>query len=128
MSRNTTTGHWPEYLTEAACLGLFMLSACLFTVILQHPASPVRSALANDALRRFLTGLAMGLTAISLIYSRLGKRSGAHMNPAITLAYYRLGKIEGRDAMSYALAQFAGGTQGRCWPSFSCGASWFIRT
>ena len=105
-------GHWPEYLTEATCLGLFMLSACVIAVILQHPASPVRGAIANDSLRRFLTGLAMGLAAISLIYSRLGKRSGAHMNPAITLTYYRLGKIEGRDAICYALAQFGGGILG----------------
>src|SRR3954465_12540228 len=80
MSRTAATGHWPEYLTEATCLGLFMLSACVFTAALLHPASPLRGALANDSLRRFLTGMAMGLTAIALIYSRLGKRSGAHMN------------------------------------------------
>ena len=82
----TRRGHWPEYLMEATCLGLFMLSACVFTVILQHPASPVRGAL-TKAYRRFLTGRQWDSTAISLIYSRLGKRSGAHMNPAITLTY-----------------------------------------
>ena len=26
--------HWPEYLMEAACLGLFMVSACSFTILL----------------------------------------------------------------------------------------------
>jgi len=111
-SKESTSAHWPEYLTEATCLGLFMLSACVFTVILQHPASPVRAAISNDSLRRFLTGIAMGLTAISLIYSRLGKRSGAHINPVITLTYYRLGKVEARDALAYAGAHFAGGTLG----------------
>ena len=30
--------HWPEFLMEAGELGLFMVSACFFTVILEHPA------------------------------------------------------------------------------------------
>ena len=33
--------HWPEYLCEAAELGLFMISAGLFTILLHHPRSPV---------------------------------------------------------------------------------------
>ena len=33
--------HWPEYLMEAAELGLFMISACAFTVLLYHPTSPI---------------------------------------------------------------------------------------
>ncbi len=52
--------HWPEYLMEGALLGLFMVSACGFTALLEHPGSPVRQALANEFLRRGLMGLAMG--------------------------------------------------------------------
>ena len=37
--------HLPEYLMEAALLGLFMISACTFTVLLEHPGSPVRGAI-----------------------------------------------------------------------------------
>ena len=51
--------HWPEYLMEAAGLGLFMVSACVFATILEHPASPVRQALGDPTLRRLLMGLAM---------------------------------------------------------------------
>ena len=29
--------HWPEYLMEAAAIGLFMLAACVFGVLLEHP-------------------------------------------------------------------------------------------
>jgi len=54
----------------------------------------------------------MGLTAVGLIYSPFGQRSGAHMNPAVTLGYLRLGKIARRDALAYALAQSAGGIAG----------------
>jgi aquaporin Z len=104
--------HLPEYLMEAALLGLFMISACAFTVLLQHPASPVHRAVPDPFMRRLLVGLAMGATAILLIYSPWGKQSGAHMNPAITLTFTRLGKVAPRDALAYAVAQFAGGLGG----------------
>jgi aquaporin Z len=104
--------HLPEYLIEAALLGLFMVSACAFTVLLEHPASPVHAAFPDPFLRRLLVGLAMGATAILLIYSPWGKQSGAHMNPAITLTFTRLGKVAPHDAAAYMVAQFAGGIGG----------------
>jgi aquaporin Z len=106
------TLHWPEYLIEVVCLGLFMLSACAFGTLLEHPASPVRQAIDDPALRRVPMGLAMGLTAIVLIYSRMGQRSGAHMNPSVTLTFLRLGKIARADALAYILAQLVGGIVG----------------
>ena len=104
--------HWPEYLMEAAGLGFFMVSAAVCTTLIEHPAFPVRSAIESDLLRRLLIGLAMGLTAVALIYSPWGKRSGAHLNPAVTLTFWSLGKVAGADAVGYVLAQFLGGTAG----------------
>jgi aquaporin Z len=104
--------HWPEYLMEAAELGIFMVSACLFTALIWHPASPVRQSIENPMLRRVLTGVAMGLTAVAIIYSPWGKRSGAHFNPSFTLTFFRLGKIEPWDAVLYIVAQFVGGVAG----------------
>ncbi len=63
-------------------------------------------------LRRALMGLAMGLTAIGIIYSPWGQRSGAHINPAVTLTFWRLGKVATWDAVFYVAAQFAGGLLG----------------
>ena len=103
---------WREYLMEAAGLGLFMVSAVMVTVLLEHPASPVRHGVANAVARRALTGVAMGLTAAAIIYSPWGRRSGAHLNPSVTLTFLRLGKIAPRDAGFYVLAQFAGGLAG----------------
>ena len=104
--------HWPEYLMEAAELGLFMISACAFTVLLYHPASVVAQTIHGDVLRRVLMGTAMGSTAIAIIFSPLGKRSGGHFNPSVTLTFFRLGKIEAWDATFYALFQFAGAVAG----------------
>ena len=101
-----------EYAIEAALLGIFMISACGFVVLLEHPGSMVHRMLPDPAVRRVLMGLAMGATAVALIYSPWGKRSGAHMNPAVTLTFARLGKVAPRDAALYAAAQFAGGVAG----------------
>lgn len=108
----TAAWHWPEYFMEAALLGVFMLSACSFAVLLDHPASPVYRAVPDPFLRRLLGGLAMGSTAIALIYSPWGRRSGAHFNPAATLTFLRLGRIAPRDAAAYGAAQFLGGVAG----------------
>lgn len=60
--------HWPESLMEAAGLGIFMISACAFATMLEYPGSPVNQAIANPFLRRILMGVAMGLTAIGIIF------------------------------------------------------------
>jgi aquaporin Z len=97
---------------EAFHLGAFMVSACLFTVLIEHQDSPVRQVLGDPLLRRVLIGIAMGLTAISLVYSPWGKQSGAHFNPAVTLTFLRLGKIAPWDAAFYVVAHFVGATVG----------------
>lgn len=104
--------HLSEYLIEGALLGLFMVSACAFTILLEHPDAAAHRALADPFTRRLLIGVAMGLTAMALIYSPWGRRSGAHMNPSLTLTFLRLGKVSGRDATGYVAAQFLGGTAG----------------
>jgi len=104
--------HWPEYASEATLLALFMLSASVFGVLLFHPESRAHGWIEAPLARRAWMGLAMGLTAVALVYSPLGRRSGAHMNPAVTLAFLALGRVQPRHAAAYVLAQFAGGALG----------------
>ncbi len=102
---------------------MFMISACSFGTLLGHPASPVVRYVGNPTLLRVMIGAAMGSTAISLIYSKLGKRSGAHMNPATTFTFLRLGKIHLADALFYIAAQFMGAILGVAISGFAFG-SW----
>jgi aquaporin Z len=115
------TFSWPEYAIEAGLLGLFMISACGFTVLLEHPRSPVHLAVPDPILRRALMGLAMGSTAVGLIYSPWGKRSGAHFNPATTLAFFRLARVSRQDTVAYVAAQFLGGALGVLLASLALG-------
>lgn len=104
--------HWQEYLIEAFGLGAFMVAAGIVVTAIEIDISPIKHFIVDPFFRRIPIGVAMGLTAIALIYSPWGKRSGAHLNPAVTLTFFRLGKLTPGDAFFYVLAQFIGGVIG----------------
>jgi aquaporin Z len=104
--------NWPLYIFEGAELAIFMISACVSTVLLFDPSYLAPRLIPDAVLRRILMGIAMGATAVFIIQSPMGKRSGAHFNPAITLTYLRLGKIAIWDAVFYVGFQFIGGVFG----------------
>lgn len=108
----TLRQHFPLYLIEAAGLGVFMLAAGVAGTLLEAPGSALHQLIGDALLRRFVMGLVMGGTAICLIYSPWGARSGAHFNPALTLTFAALHKISAADAAMYVLAQFIGGAIG----------------
>lgn len=104
--------HWPEYAIEGWALGMFMVSACVATVLLYDPRSPAFHLVEHEFWKRALMALAMAGTAVAIIYSRWGQRSGAHMNPAFTLSFWVMGKIKTVDAVWYAAFQTVGGVCG----------------
>ncbi|TWT98820.1 MIP/aquaporin family protein [Neorhodopirellula pilleata] len=50
-----------------------------------------------------------GLIVLTMIYS-IGDLSGAHLNPAVSIAFAALGRLPFRDAMAYSVAQSLGAT------------------
>ena len=105
--------HWRHYLIEAWGLGTFMFVAGGIAVLLARAPEPLHAAfVAYPMLERCLFGCAMGATAMGIVYSRWGARSGAHLNPALTLTFAFLRKIAPADAAAYAIAQFVGGALG----------------
>ncbi len=122
-ARDTLKGHWLLYVFEGAELAIFMISACLATVYLFDPSYPALHLLPTASIRRLLMGIAMGATAILIIRSPMGKRSGAHFNPAITLTYLRLGKIARWDAIFYVVFEFIGGVLGEAVSALVLGSS-----
>ncbi len=101
-------GNWPSYLAEAAGLMAFMIGAGAFTTFFEYPGSPVRQAIDSGLLRHLGLGAVMGLVTAGIIYSPWGRKSGAHINPAVTWAFYRQGKINECDAVFYTVFQFLG--------------------
>ena len=53
--------------------------------------------------------LTFGLVVMAMIYA-VGDVSGAHLNPAVTIAFWFSGRLPGRQVSSYVVAQLLGGT------------------
>jgi aquaporin Z len=102
----------PEYLIEAWGLGTFMVSAGVFATLIYTDVANIPILIPNAFLRDIIMGIITGITAISIIYSPWGKRSGAHLNPAVTITFFRLGKLTRIDTFFYCLFQFLGGILG----------------
>ena len=117
--------HWPEYLMEVGEVGFYLCVACLVATLLQHPASIVRQLVSNGVARRALMGLAMGATAIAIVMSPWGKRSGGHFNPAVTFAFYRPAKAGFvRHGLLCRRAVHRRNRWSRCGQIHSAGSTW----
>ncbi len=104
---------WRLYAIEGWALGSFMVAACGATVLVLHPDSPIAGVVPPIPLvQRAVLGVLMGLTLIVLVYSPWGRTSGAHMNPAFTLAFASLRKIAPGDVVGYIAAQLIGAILG----------------
>jgi aquaporin Z len=101
-----------EYLAEYVGTTLLLLVGLSAVCADFAVRSPVVSALQDTSLRRLLTGIIFAGAITAIVYSPLGRRSGAHLNPAVTLAFWLLGKITSRSAVFYAVAQLAGALTG----------------
>ncbi len=95
---------------EALGLGNFMVSACFFTALFEHPDASLHHAIPNANIRLLLIALAMSGTALFIFYSPYTSPSGSYINPAVTLVHLHLKKINSIDAFFYILFQLIGGT------------------
>jgi glycerol uptake facilitator-like aquaporin len=75
-------------------------------------ASPISRAVPDIHLELLVVGLVVGLLLAGLILSPLGKASGGHLNPAISLAMWRFGVFPGRAVLPYWAAQLGGSLLG----------------
>ena len=92
-------------------------TALLFTVVtavrwLFGGDSALAHALPGLHLRIVVVGLAVGILLWLLIVSPLGRSSGGHFNPAVTLSFWLLGALPGEDVAPYAAAQALGSAAG----------------
>lgn len=74
--------------------------------------SPVAARLSGPGLRRLITGFMFGVIGASIAVSPLGKVSGAHINPIVTLAFWLKRKMSGPHALGYVISQLAGAIVG----------------
>jgi aquaporin Z len=105
-------GPWPLFLSEAVGTALLLMVGLSFVILTFGTGSPVATLLPDAGLRRAITGFLFGTTGALIALSPVGKESGAHINPVVTLAFWLMGKLRARHAVGYVLAQFAGAIAG----------------
>lgn len=104
--------HPDLYLAEFIGTALLILVGVSVVILMFGQSSPGLRMIPDEGLRLFLTGGLFGSVGALIAISPIGRISGAHINPAVTLAFWLEGKLAWRDAGLYILAQFAGGAVG----------------
>jgi aquaporin Z len=112
---------WSAELAGTALLLVGGLSAVTFDFGSHSPVAPL---LPSDSLRLLLTGALFAATGSLVALSPLGRISGAHLNPAVSLAFWLSGKMHHHDIAAYVVAQCVGATAGTvlvalAWPDLA---------
>ncbi|WP_099513476.1 MIP/aquaporin family protein [Microvirga ossetica] len=104
--------HPALYVAEFIGTAVLVLLGVSIVIFMFGQDSPGSRLIPSEGSRLFLTGGLFGAVGALIAVSPIGRISGAHINPAITLAFWLEGKLAWRDAALYVLAQFAGSVVG----------------
>ncbi|MEU4096582.1 aquaporin [Streptomyces sp. NPDC026673] len=108
-SRDARRSAW---LAEFAATALLLFAMATLLRWLADPVAPLARAVPSAGGRLVVDAVVSGAAVGLLVLSPLGRRSGAHMNPAVSVAFWLLGALPGRDLAAYAVAQLAGSVAG----------------
>jgi aquaporin Z len=103
---------WPVFVSELAGTALLLLVGLSLVVLMFGDGSPITGVLPSEGWRRLITGFLFGTTGALIALSPVGKRSGAHINPVVTLAFRLMGKLDLRTTLGYVVAQLSGAVLG----------------
>jgi aquaporin Z len=104
--------HWREYLMESAQTAALMICICLSATLLYGGHSPFSRLAVPPSLKPFIMGIAVATSTFLLIRSRFGRRTGAHLNPSLTVTYFFFRRIHRWDTLNYIGFQFVGALAG----------------
>lgn len=100
------------FLSEFLGTALLVGAGVSIVIVDFGAGSPVAALLPDAGVRRLITGFLFGTIGGSIAVSPVGKASGAHINPVVTLAFWIKRKMTGYHAAGYVLAQLSGGLAG----------------
>jgi aquaporin Z len=103
---------WQLFFSELVGTALLVLVGLSVVILMFGTGSPNVGIVPSEGLRRLITGFLFGTTGALIALSPVGKESGAHINPVVTLGFWLMRKLDARTALGYVLAQLAGGSAG----------------
>jgi aquaporin Z len=103
------------YLSE--CIGTALLVAVGLSVVIFNngDGSPIKALLPDAGARRAVTGFLFGCTGCLITLSPVGRISGAHINPIVSIAFRLRKRMMTRHMLGYIAAQLIGSILG-AWP------------
>lgn len=104
--------HWRIWGAEAIATALLVAAILLAAALTLGSGSPVAAVLPGRGARFLALGVLVAPTVALIAVSPLGRLSGAHTNPAVTLGFWVLGRVSRLDLAGYVVAQLAGGVAG----------------
>ena len=103
---------WALFLSELIGTALLVLVGLSLVILMFGAGTPMARLIPSEGLRRLVTGFLFGTTGACIALSPVGRVSGAHINPAVTLAFRLMGKIDLPTTLGYVGAQLIGAVVG----------------
>ncbi|MFO1429943.1 MAG: aquaporin [Candidatus Competibacteraceae bacterium] len=103
---------WWLFVAELIGTALLVLVGLSLVILMFGAGSPIAQALPSEGQRRLITGFLFGTTGALIALSAVGKASGAHINPAVTLGFWLFRKLDVKTGLVYVVAQLAGAAVG----------------
>lgn len=103
---------FPLFLSEFTGTALLILIGLSIVIFNWGEGSVVTHLIPSGALRRAVTGFLFGCTGCIITLSKVGKVSGAHINPAVSIAFWLRGKMKAKAMIGYIISQMLGAVAG----------------
>lgn len=103
---------WRLFVSEMVGTALLLLAGLSIVIFMFGTGSPMEHVVPSAVLRQTLTGFLFGCVGAAIAVSAIGKESGAHINPAVTLGFWLMQKLDARTALGYMCAQLIGAVLG----------------
>ena len=103
---------WRLFFSELIGTALLVFGGLSLVIVMFGDGSPIRHLVPNELLRMTLSAFFFGTIGSAIALSWVGKESGAHINPAVTMGFWLMRKLDLRAATGYIVAQLVGAVLG----------------
>ena len=100
--------HLSEWAAELVGSALLLFVVVSAVTVDFGPGSQLVQIVPSRSLRLLITGLVIAGSASLYAITPPGKRSGAHLNPVVTLAFWLMGHVHRHDLLGYWVSQLTG--------------------
>src|SRR5512139_424675 len=101
METNPQAFPWRSFWAELIGTALLLMVGLSIVILMFGTGSPLAEWIPNPKLRQTITGFLFGGTGAMIAISAIGKASGAHINPVVTMAFWLFQKMDARKALIY---------------------------